>query len=1064
MASNPTMEAFEHALTHTLYKESQQRQSSPAPEDDISPAQRSKSRNSDLLTFSSPRQQSPAPAQQQQQPAMQPFIFAGALPTVQPPKHDFFSGQNVLDLLSSSAAFVLQPCLDLPRPWDYILVGTYSGNALYKRAGIATSRVPAKRITDDATVERELFAAQMAPRKRMRTSWAQPQLGVNQSLFDTRALRHFRPKAVADDVKIAVDAISSHYAWLAKGNLEYPLDIKNHTWTGSLEYEVMTILPRKRLSNREFKIRLEERIYGVIFGGAPDAQVAPSRKIARSRHRRTVAQCPDLSTISECTEPASSPVRPRTKLAPLNSSPAKLLLAPQFKSTPRRSLSPRKALSPFEFSFSSPSPANGTATPTPTRSFSLVKSAAMWRTPDIFASTPKTVALSCSPPRRAPLSPSIAFDKSAVEYSAANSRRSSTGSSRRAARRSLTTSRLLAISDLAQSPAAPRVSFGTLDQNATLCQSSDGDVTMMTAPLLQEESVHATLSIAEDSIPPASNPIEPNLATPNRGFVSSTDAEAGTAAPAIAEADFVEPANAEASFATPTFDNDDNTKTIKISEQPSIHVDLRTNLDIFGSHRDAPASMAQMDDVDAVEDSSPSPEKEPSKDEDEADDEFTSVINHNNINDTISLNLGAAQASPGMPENVVAGKGEDADEDREELQQFLNRHWAQGKTSVKPKRRSGSLGLATSITGSPMPRNEMTSDNETMAKRMPLGAKDPNMSPSPIKKRKAADSDDELSGGKSLLEAPALDDHSPPRPKRRRRNVEADSDGVLNPVFQQQTRQGEPRELRRSTRATARRTLVTAGPSANSTAMSKVPVRLPGSLVGDGADSSFGSSLSAARSEERRLAATTRGNTRRNRGGSLPAGEVLALKAKQKTPPTGDESGDEAPRAKKRTTKMGMTKSVRWDSVLARYQDEALASSDAPGATGPQGSVSRVDDDDDDELADAPDVGTRKATPVARRTTSRISRLQPPTPVKKTTSAPSGPPAPGVAAGRVKKLAAPAAPVVARRTSAQLAAASAAKKIAAAAAVAAAATPVAAPAARRTRIATPAAKKRATKA
>ncbi|KAL8378065.1 hypothetical protein RB595_008657 [Gaeumannomyces hyphopodioides] len=1056
MASNPTMEAFERALAHTLYKDTQQRQSSPVPEDDTSSAWRPESRHSDLLAFSSPRQQSPTPAQQQK-PNTQPFVFAGALPDVQPPKYDFFSERNLLGPCAPSATLVLQPCLDLPRPWDHIPIGTHNGRKLYKRAGIATSRVPAKRITDDATAEHELFSAQMAPRKRVRTSWAQPQLGINQTFFDTRALRHFRPEAATHDVKTACDAISTHYGRLAKANLEYPLDIRNHTWTGSLEYEVMTILPRKRFSNREFKIRLEERIYGEVLGGAPEALVAPARKIARRRHRRTVAQCPDLSTIFECTEPASSPVRPRTKLAPLNSSPAKLLLAPQFESTPRKSPSPRKALSPFEFSFSSPSPANGTATSTPTKSFSLVKSAAMWRTPDIFASTPKTVALSRSPPRSAPFSPSIVFDKSAVEYSAVSFRRSSTGSSHREARRSLTTSRLLAISDLAQSPAVPRVSFGTTDPNATLAQSSDADATMTSAPPLQEASVDVTLSLAEDLTPSASDAVEPALATPNRGFVASTDAEAGTAAPAIAEADFVVPANAEASFATPASDNDDETKTSKMSEQASIHVDLRTNLDIFGSHRDAPAGMTQMDDADAVEENTPSPEKQFSKDGDEADDEFTSVINHNNINDTISLNISVAQPSPGLPEDVAAGEGEDADEDREELQQFLNRHWAQAKAAVKPKRRSGSLGLATSVTGSPMPRNEMPSDNETMAKRMPLGTKDPNMSPSPIKKRKAVDSDDELSGGRSLLEAPALDDHSPPRPKRRRRNVEADSDGVLNPVFQQQTGQGEPRELRRSTRATARRTLVTAGPSANSTAMSKMPVRLPGSLMGDGADSSFGSSLSAARTEERRLAATTRTNTRRNRAGALPAGEVLALKAKQKTPPTDDESGDEAPGAKKRTTKTGMTKSVRWDSVLARYQDEAPASSDAPVATASQGSFSRVDDEDDDELADMPDVGTRKATPVARRTTSRISRLLPPTPVKKTTSAPSGPPAPGIAAGRVKKPAAPAAPVVARRSSAQLAAASAAKRIAAAASVAA-------PAARRTRIATPAPKKRATKA
>lgn len=988
-------------------------------------------------------------------------------------------------LYLSPTIFVPQPCPDLIRSWDHILVGTNNGREVYKRARIASSRVPAKRITDDAATEHELFAAQMGPRKMVRTSWKQLQLGMNQQLFDARAMLHFGPEMAARDIMTARDGISRHYGWLARNNLEYPLDIKNHTWTGSLKYEVMTILPRKRFSNREFKIRLEERIYGEVHGGVPDDRAVHTRRIAPIRHRQTLAKRPDLSTISERSEPPSSPVRPRTKFAPLNTSPAKLLLGSYIEATPKKSLSPRKALSPFEFSFSSPPPANGISASTPAKKSSLIKSAAMWRTPDIFASTPKAVALSGSPPRSAPSSPPIIFDRPAVDGSPAKSRRSSTGSSQRGSRRSLTTSRLLAISALAQSPASPRVSFGPSDQTATPAQSSVADVTMASAPPLEESAVDATLSHAADSVQAASNLVELPLVTHDREFVAPadaeadfvvpanaetsfaapTDAEASTAAPAIAEADFVVPANAEASFAAPASDHDDETKRIEAtSEQASIHVDLRTNLDIFGAHRDVPASMTQMDDVDMVEEATPSPEKQANMDEDGADDGFISVINHSNINDTISLNLGVAQPSSGQPNGGVAGQGEDADEDREELQQFLNRHWAQAKGAAKAKRRSGSLGLATSatsVTGSPMPRSEVTADNETMGKRRPLGTKDPNMSPSPSKKRKAVDSGDvELSGGRSLLEAPALDDHSPPRPKRRRRNVEADSDGVLNPVFQQQAAQGVPRELRRSTRASARRNLVTAAPSANSTAMSKLPIKLPGSLVGDGADSSFGSSLSAARNGERRLAATTRTNTRKNRAGALPAGEVLALKAKQKTPPTGEDSGDEGPRAKKRT-KTGMTKSVRWASVLARYQDEAPASSDAAGGPRPQ-----------------------------------------PTPVKKTSAAatPSGPPPPGITASRVKKpaarataaagtpvarrssaqlaaasakmaalvsppsapspaAAAAAVPVVARRTSAQLAAASAAKKVAAVAAAS-----VAAPAARRTRIATPAPKKRAMRA
>ncbi len=102
----------------------------------------------------------------------------------------------------------------------------------------------------------------------------------------------------------------------------------------------------------------------------------------------------------------------------------------------------------------------------------------------------------------------------------------------------------------------------------------------------------------------------------------------------------------------------------------------------------------------------------------------------------------------------------------------------------------------------------------------------------------------------SLLSKPALDDISPPRPKRRRKNMEADTDSIFNPQFQQkESGANDVLGPRRSTRSrTTRLPLKPVAPTANS-ALSHIPVRLPGSL-NLGSDDNFASvNLSVRRNE-----------------------------------------------------------------------------------------------------------------------------------------------------------------------------------------------------------------------
>ncbi len=231
------------------------------------------------------------------------------------------------------------------------------------------------------------------------------------------------------------------------------------------------------------------------------------------------------------------------------------------------------------------------------------------------------------------------------------------------------------------------------------------------------------------------------------------------------------------------------------------------------------------------------------------------------------------------------------------------------------------------------------------------------MSPSPAKKKRKARAQDpeadveadvqgdaEADRGKAgaLLSKPSLDDSSPPRPKRRRKKVEPDCDGIFNPWFQAEQEAGEGQEAqsqskeepapRRSTRARSARVPLkptpSAAASANAAALSLIPVRLPGSLnlsPDDGA-------ANARKDIQKDLAAVTRGNTRKTKAGAVTPKIVIArqagdsewrirergeLKIFEQEAAGGDpdSSGSEEGRRRR-------AKEVRWADTLFRVQGD----------------------------------------------------------------------------------------------------------------------------------------------
>ena len=388
-----------------------------------------------------------------------------------------------------------------------------------------------------------------------------------------------------------------------------------------------------------------------------------------------------------------------------------------------------------------------------------------------------------------------------------------------------------------------------------------------------------------------------------------------------------------------------------------------------------------------------------------------------------------------------------------------------GLAKLQRKRRSGSTGSTALPSGSPMAKKEIVGILDSpfnLKTRVPFGEKDHNMSPSPKKKRRVVtilDSNDE-NRACNLLSKPLLDDNSPPRPKRRRRKMEADTDGIFNPEFRAHSKEESPAAIpeaapgpRRSRRTRSQNTVkITASTAATNSALSLIPVRLPGSLNLNGEDgySLTASSLSLRRNDEKELAATTRINTRKNKGDAEPPCIVVARQSQdalrslqamgqrstvdlQLRPQSAEEDTDKDKAGggndsqggshKNKTTSSHSAKVVRWAEVLVRFQttdgetaDKSLAATGSVIAktavdtevfikSALTGSARDLETAEERQapagcvVADAPEVASAilpvapcassvaslpqasepKESFIPRRTT-RISRLQPPTP------------------------------------------------------------------------------------
>ncbi|KAL2266805.1 hypothetical protein VTJ83DRAFT_6157 [Remersonia thermophila] len=359
----------------------------------------------------------------------------------------------------------------------------------------------------------------------------------------------------------------------------------------------------------------------------------------------------------------------------------------------------------------------------------------------------------------------------------------------------------------------------------------------------------------------------------------------------------------------------------------------------------------------------------------------------------------------------------------------------------KCARRSSLLASMTSSTGSPMMRDRPEPE------RAPLRARSPN-SPSPTRKRKLGDYEDEPTKN-ATADAPSSADPTEaraddrPRLKRRKR-ADSAADGTMETPSPDAAAASGPRRSSRS-----RIALRPTAPSANAIALSMLPMRLPsmGAMTEDGPFSPAAMAAAAAaavrqRAEEKDLAALTRSNTRKNKGGAVPPQVVLArqaedpawrakeLKANGNGPAPGDAAAGEASAASAGDAAKSKKapKSVRWAEELASYhQPEAdeppqpsvfrsLASQLLADVT--MGGDGAMDDVGVDEIAEAeppappapvvektarvqprrtgrtaaaaaaapaaaPPPPAAASAPVRLRRSPRSSRLPPPTPVKK---------------------------------------------------------------------------------
>ena len=408
------------------------------------------------------------------------------------------------------------------------------------------------------------------------------------------------------------------------------------------------------------------------------------------------------------------------------------------------------------------------------------------------------------------------------------------------------------------------------------------------------------------------------------------------------------------------------------------------------------------------------------------------------IDDDLTLTV----VAPRIENDTLTLQASHDDSETEMLRQFVTRVAADknakaaaaaaaalAKKSGRPKRRSGSTGSTASSTGSPIAKSD------TPVKRTPLGEKNTN-SPSPVKKRKlGADTE---KGGFSV---PDLFEDTADAPKLKRRRKRGD------PVLESTTSNfmasvdsdaasSEPGP-RRSTRSrNSRVTLKPTAPSANSIALSLIPVRLPG-MSGMMDDATMESHLMMAksRSDEKDIVAVTRVNTRKNKANAVHPRLVLARQAEDpawrmrelKTVFDAKESRStealNAPGSDGRKTKK--VKAVRWAEELVRFQGEeapsafkAMASSlladimmgDAVKEAEERSAEPKVGRaaTEPEQAEQLPATPAKKALP--RRT--RSSRLLAPTPVDKIMEKPAPSPARPVRVAGLSK--APVTPSVAK--------------------------------------------------
>ncbi|KAK0649172.1 hypothetical protein B0T16DRAFT_126546 [Cercophora newfieldiana] len=414
----------------------------------------------------------------------------------------------------------------------------------------------------------------------------------------------------------------------------------------------------------------------------------------------------------------------------------------------------------------------------------------------------------------------------------------------------------------------------------------------------------------------------------------------------------------------------------------------------------------------------PDSEAEPGEGEDMMEDELTEAIDED-----FTLTV----VAPRLENDTLTLQASHDDSETEMLRKFVTRVAADknakaaaaaaalAKKPARPKRRSGSTGSTASSTGSPIAKSD------TPHKRTPLGEKNAN-SPSPVKKRKHGD---ELEKDEAeVLEVCEVVADAPKIKRRKKRTdpVLATFESLDSPA----STEGGPR---RSTRSrNSRVALKPVAPSANSIALSLIPVRLPGMGVMDDSTMDMQLMMAKSRSEEKDVAAVTRVNTRKNKANAVHPKLVLARQAEDpagwrmrelkmvfeaKESRAAEANADAAADGRKSRKAKG----VRWAEELVRFQGD-----EAPSAFKAMASSLLADimDEEEDELAITqperapepvqpevverpPSTPAKKALP--RRT--RSSRLLAPKPVDKIAEKPAASPAPPVRSTSLSKIVPP---------------------------------------------------------